>query len=66
MELTGLMKLVVDNGVVAGAFIFMLWQQSRVIDRQCKTLEQIGLTLVEIQKDYQQLKDDVCEIKAGK
>ena len=63
MELGGLLKIIAENGVVAGAFIFMLIQQSKVIDRQCATLDQIGQTLVEIQKDYQKLSDDVNILK---
>jgi len=63
MELGGLAKVVAENGVVAAAFLFLLYQQSKVIERLCNTLDDIRMSLVEITKDYQRLSDDVCQIK---
>ena len=52
-------KIILDYGVVAGAFIFMLWKQSTIIDRFSLTLNELSETLIELKNDLREMKDEL-------
>jgi len=61
-----------DYGIVAVCFIFMLWKQSKIIDRQqekldklAETLERASSTLAHIEVKMDKMEGDIKQLKGG-
>lgn len=63
MGLSEIMKVVGDYGIMPALLIYMIINQSKVIDRQCASWEALSKEISLIKADVLDIKNNISDIK---